>query len=193
MRACFVALFLVTGLHATPADACGKQMPQTAGVGCGAGCGCGQSACAGADGCMHGSAGKGVDRDTYAQKTKVRWHNLGEANRLAHSRRLPILVHFSFGKQCDHCQQLAKRVFNDPTLASTLNRGDRAIAVRVPLWAMTPAERALAEKLGYQEDCLLALIDADGNLLQTNSGRELKTRGIPDAEALLETLQPLYN
>ncbi len=200
MRFILLVATVATALYALPAAACPSQRTTEAKAGCGGGCGCnaapaggcGESA-VGACGCGSGTMDARIDRGSFAIKSKVAWRSLREGMLEARTRGIPMLVHFSFGTQCEHCKQLAQRVFNDQSVASALNEGGRAVPVRIPLWAMTPAERAFGEKVGYQEDCVLALVDHTGQVVRASDGRELKTRGIPEAEALLTTLRPLIN
>lgn len=202
MRFVLFIATVATALYALPATACPSQRTTEAKAGCGGECGggcggakaggCGSNAIGGC-GCGSGTMDARIDRGSFAIKSKVAWRSLRDGIQEARTRGIPMLVHFSFGTQCEHCKQLTQRVFNDHRIASALNRDGRAIPVRVPLWAMTPAERALGEEVGYQEDCILALVDHSGRVLRASDGRELKTRGIPDAEALLATMRPLVN
>ncbi len=182
------------GCGGAKAGGCGGGCGAAEAGGCGGGCGAAKAGgCGGGCGCGSGTMDARIDRGSFAIKSKVAWRSLRQGALEARTRGIPMLVHFSFGTQCEHCKQLAQRVFNDNNVASTLNQNGRAVPVRIPLWAMTAAERAFGEKVGYQEDCVLALVDHTGQVMRSSDGRELKTRGIPDAEALLTTLRPLIN
>ena len=137
-----------------------------------------------------GSRGQArIDRQTFAVASDVDWRDLDRGRAEAREGRLPMLLHLSFGSQCEHCRELEHRVFSDPELLKSLNSGEYAVPVKIPLWAMTPAERAFAERLGYREDCFLALVRADGEVLKTaSSQKSFMTHGLPDPEALLQVL-----
>jgi len=171
--------------QAEPAGGCGGGCGQEAEAGCGGGgggCGCGRLAQAPAQ-----------DRNAHAITSRVAWRTLDKGLVEAKQKNLPMLVHLSFGKQCPHCAELEKQIFSHNTVLATLNGTQRAVPVKIPLWAMTAKERAFAERVGYGEDCLLALTDSQGRIMGSKSGQPLSTKGVPSPEALLESLAPLTN
>ncbi len=198
MRTLSFAVMLVTGLFAVPAWACGGGCGQAAAkAGCGGGCGGAKTGCGGGGGgCGCGgqkAARNRVDRGTHALPSSIAWRSLEEGRQEAARTRRPILVFFSFGKLDPYSKDLNQVLFGDANVQATLNGDTAAIPVRIPLWAMTPAERALGEKLGYQEDALLALMNADGKVARTRGGQPMQTTGVPDPAALLATIGPLVN
>ena len=135
-----------------------------------------------------------VDRSTFAISSKVTWRDLARGRMEARQANLPILAHFSFGSQCRHCRELEQQLFSNTEVLTILNSGKRVVPVEIPLWALTAAERAFAEQLDYGDNCLLALVDVDGQILTTASGdRKLETQGLPDPEAFAKALQSLAN
>ncbi len=196
MRALSFAVMLVTGLFAVPAWACGGGCGGAAEkAGCGGGCGGAKAGCGGGGGgCgCGGQKAARLDRGTYALPTSIAWRSLDQGRQEAARSGRPMLVFFSFGRLDAHSKSLNQVLFGDAEVQATLNGGGAAIPIRVPLWAMTPAERALGEKLGYGEDALLALLGADGKVVRTREGRPMQTTGVPDPAALLVTIGPLVN
>ncbi len=197
----------MTFLGMDSAQACGGGAAGGCGGGQAGGCGgaggCGTTADAGGCGGGGGGAGCGcggggamrqarVDRSTYNIATKVAWMNLADATRVSRETGVPMFVYFTFGSQSTHDKQLATKLFEDKTFASTLNGHSVALPVRVPMWAMTAQERALGERLGYEDTGLIALVDYTGDIHTTN-GVSMATRGIPDPSAMLDVLTPLFN
>ena len=187
-----IALALV--LSSTSADACRCREKRTQaankaksgaghGSSCGSGCG---SSCGGA--CSVMTAKPEVTRDTHAIPSQIEWLDLETALTRAREDDRLLLVQFSFGKQCQHCLNLERGLFRNPAVTEMLNAGNGVIPVRVPLWAITPAERAFGEKVEYDEDCLLTLVDATGEVVRSKSGQRFSTRGLPSAEALVAML-----
>lgn len=102
----------------------------------------------------------------------VNWHTLKDGSEKAKTENKPMIVDFFFGKGCPRCEDLEKKVYNDPAIAKKINSD--FVPVMVDLTKkLTKEEEELGNKYDFKSDCLLLFLDSSGNIVKDPSGKRL--------------------
>jgi len=97
------------------------------------------------------------------------WLTLKQGMERAKEENKAMIVDFFYGKGCARCEFLETKVYGDPGIAEKI-RTD-FIPVRIELRkALSPEEEALGRKYDYKNECLLLILDPQGNVLTDPDG-----------------------
>lgn len=102
----------------------------------------------------------------------IQWVSLKDGMEKAKTGKKPMIVDFFFGKGCPRCEQLQKRVYDNPAIAKKIM--DDFVPIRVDLTKkLTPEEEKLGNQYDYKNDCLLLFLDPVGTVIKDPSGKRL--------------------
>jgi|GEM_PF-1711844 len=104
----------------------------------------------------------------------IQWRSLADGKTEAAQRNMPVLVDFFIGPVCMRCVAVQKDIYNDRELASRIER--EFIPVRIWLSSeLSAEEEALSQELNNDGECILAFLDAHGNVLKNSQGEDISS------------------
>ena len=104
----------------------------------------------------------------------IHWRSLEEGKIEAKEKGMPVLIDFYVGMNCPRCEYLEHSVYTDPEFAEAVNRD--FIPVRVNLnMGRTEDEAALLWKLSPKQECVLAFLDKDGQIVTDEKGQPISS------------------
>lgn len=107
----------------------------------------------------------------------VHWRTLEAAKIEAFQRNMPVLVDFFYGSECMRCLAVQKDVYDDSEIINLIAKD--FIPVRVWLsMEMSQQEEALSQKLNNNGECILAFLDAQGNVIKNVQGKDISSMGM---------------
>jgi len=104
----------------------------------------------------------------------IQWRSLAEGKKEAKEKGMPVLIDFYVGMNCIRCEYLERSVYTDPEFAAAVNKN--FIPVRVNLnMGRTEDEAALLWKLSPKQECVLAFLDENGQIITDENGQPISS------------------
>lgn len=104
--------------------------------------------------------------------TQIKWYSLKEGRELAKAEKKPMYIDFFYGKGCPRCELMEKGLYENPEIAEKLIT--EFIPIRIDLSKkLTEEEEALGNLYNFRNDCLLLILDHEGNPLVSKTGIRL--------------------
>jgi len=114
----------------------------------------------------------------------IEWRTLENGSREAREKGMPVLIDFFYGATCMRCEYFERTLYTDPEIAAAVNKN--FIPVRVHLSrARTEAEGALLMKLSPTQECVLAFLDKNGEIVTDEKGQPISSMEMLNKEQLL--------
>src|SRR5208337_339021 len=86
-------------------------------------------------------------------RAEIKWLTLDDGRSRAASEQKPMIVDFFYGKGCSRCENLEKKVYENPDIAKRISND--FIPVRVDLTKkLTDEETDLGNQYNFKKDCL---------------------------------------
>lgn len=107
-------------------------------------------------------------------KSLIQWRNLEEGKKEAQATGKPVLIDFFVGVHCMRCEYFEYTLYTDPEIAAAVNRD--FIPVRVHLnQARSEDEAALLWTLSPTQECVLAFLDKNGQIVTDETGQPVSS------------------
>lgn len=114
----------------------------------------------------------------------IEWRTLKNGSREAREKGMPVLIDFFYGATCMRCEYFEHTLYTDPEIAAAVNKN--FIPVRVHLSrARTEAEGALLMKLSPTQECVLAFLDKNGEIITDEKDQPISSMEMLNKEQLL--------
>jgi len=102
----------------------------------------------------------------------IQWHTLSEGKKISLETGKPAVIDFYTAEECPRCRKMDRDVYSDPEVIRRLNT--EFVAIRIDLAKdLTPGEKAVGDKFGYMEECLLVFMTPDGEAVKDPAGKKL--------------------
>jgi len=122
----------------------------------------------------------------------IDWRTLEEGKKEAKEKGMPVLIDFFFGAKCMRCDYFEKKLYSDPEVADAINKD--FIPVRVYLsQPLSEEETALMKKLSPQEECVLAFLDQNGEIISDKNGQPISSMEVLNREQYLSYMIKALN
>jgi hypothetical protein len=119
-----------------------------------------------------------------AAGSPIQWRSLVDGKIEASQRNMPVLVDFFLGPECMRCVAVQKDIYDDRELAARIERD--FIPVRVWLSRELSAdEQALSAQLHNGDECILAFLDAHGQVVKNSQGEDISSMQMLPADEYL--------
>ena len=115
----------------------------------------------------------------------IEWRTLENGLSEAQEKGMPVLIDFFAGVMCMRCEYFEQTLYTDPEVADMVNRN--FIPVRVHLTqARTKAEGDLLMKLSPMQECVLAFLDKNGQVVTDENGQPISSMEMLNKEQYIE-------
>lgn len=134
-------------------------------------------------------AGCVPSQSLYHSSPYIPWRTLEKGKLDALESNKPILIDFyaGVGVECVRCNICEKTIYSDPDLAARINKD--FIPVRIDKsYNPTFSEVNLVGKLSPSGECILAFLDAQGNIVTDEKGNHISTQNAMNKEEFISYL-----
>lgn len=117
----------------------------------------------------------------------IRWRKLSEGKAEASSLGMPSYVDFYYGKGCERCMLLDRKIYEDRMIVSRLNAF--FIPIRIDLKeTLSTEETALMEELGNKEECVFGFLHSNGLVMRDSEGMKISEMGSASPKKFMQIL-----